>query len=183
MAQSSSFASTICRDLTACALVVLPLGLMLSASAQGGAPKPSPGPPITPTPKPLPTRKPTQPLLSSVTVRPAATLRPQTVAPGMVYIVNNLTLEGIVNGSPKTDQFLLSANDQVYQVHPLATIKMDKIVGGDRVRVFGRADGMIITGANVRLLGQRASNSADAYGPQSAENGRSATQPDTSPRP
>ena len=182
MAKSSISARTLCRDLTASALVVLPLGLMLSASAQGPGPKPSPGPPVTPTPKPLPTRKPSEPLLSTVVVRPSATLRPQS-GTGMVYTLNTLTLEGIVNGSPKADQFLLSANDQVYQVHPLPTIKMDKIVGGDRVRVYGRADGLIITVANVRLLGQRASNSADAYGPQSAENGRISAPPDTSTKP
>jgi len=182
MKTSKISVNKICRDLGVCAVAAIPLGLLLSASAQTPLPPPTPGPHATATPKTLPTRKPTEPL-TSVVVRPAATLRPQNSVPGLSNAVNTLTLEGVVNGNPKPDQFLLSANDQVYQVHPLPTVKMDKIVGGDRVRVFGRADGMIITVANVRLLGQRSSNSPDAYGAQSAENGRISSPPDTSNRP
>jgi hypothetical protein len=81
-------------------------------------------------------------------------------------------LEGFVSGKPGRGDFFLRANGMVYRVQPYTPDLLHQIQGGDAVRVFGRVDGLVITNANVRTTGSRASNSPDDYGPGNATDNR-----------
>ena len=84
----------------------------------------------------------------------------QTARPSMARAI---TLTGIVGGAPMAREFFLRANGETYRVQPLAKVGMSGVRGGDRVRVFGRPTGLIISHANVRVLTSRASDNASDY--------------------
>ncbi|HEX8463888.1 MAG TPA: hypothetical protein VF627_04655 [Abditibacterium sp.] len=91
-----------------------------------------------------------------------ANAQAQTQAPKS-NLARAITLTGIVGGSPAAGEFFLRANGETFRIKPLAKVGMSGVRGGDRVRVFGRPDGLIISSANVRVLTSRASDNASDY--------------------
>ena len=76
---------------------------------------------------------------------------------------------GIVVGAPRMNDFDLRTSAATYRVRFHSKSQMQNVQGGDRVRVYGKPLGLVITGANVRLLKKRASDIADDYDRQSVQ--------------
>jgi hypothetical protein len=74
-------------------------------------------------------------------------------------------LTGTVAGQPMGREFIMRANGETYRVRPLGKVSMTGIRGGDRVRVWGRPTGLVVSFANVRVLSSGASSSPTDYNP------------------
>jgi len=89
---------------------------------------------------------------------------PASIQHAPAYPGLTITLTGTVTGDPTSGHFYLSTNGFVYTIKANDRNMVNTIDGGDRVRVFGDVDGLIVTNANVRVLVRDASDSADSYG-------------------
>ena len=74
---------------------------------------------------------------------------------------------GIVVGAPRMSEspmeFDLRTQAGIYRVRPHSKMQMQGVRGGDKVRVYGRPLGLVIYGANVKLLQKKASDIAADY--------------------
>ena len=89
---------------------------------------------------------------------------PAAVQHAPVYPGLTITLTGTVSGDPTSGQFYLSTNGFVYTIKAGSKSSTGSVNGGDRVRVFGDVDGLIVENAKVDLLTHDAGDSADSYG-------------------
>lgn len=92
-------------------------------------------------------------------------LQAQTRNKNLPSMARPIKLEGIVAPQPSAKEFVMRANGETYRVRPLQKVGMSGVRGGDRVRVWGRPTGLIISYANVRVLASRASDAASDYIP------------------
>ena len=98
----------------------------------------------------------------------APTLKAQA-QPKAAPVSKAITAIGIVVGAPRMSDFDFRTSAATYRVRFHSKTQMQNVQGGDQVRVYGKPLGLVITGANVKLLKKRASDIADDYDRQSVQ--------------